>query len=308
MARVIGIIAATRPDILLLTGFDYDLDGIALALLADRLAAAGVVYPHRFALRPNRGRPTGLDLDGDGRRGGPRDAQGYGEFNGQGGMALLSRYPVEAEGVRDFTGFLWRDLPGTLIGGAELPAEAAAVQRLPTTGHWAVPLRLPDGRVLTLLALHATPPVFDGPEDRNGRRNHDEIRFWELFLEGWAPDGAGGPGDPFVLLGAFNLDPVDGDGRRGAIRRLLAHPALQDPEPASAGAAAATPGDPLAALDTVDWPEDGPGNKRVDFVLPAAGLRVTGSGVFWPARGEPGSGLISDGEGPRHRLVWVEID
>ena len=28
------------------------------------------------------------------------------------------------------------------------------------------------------LVSHPTPPVFDGPEDRNGPRNYDEIRFW----------------------------------------------------------------------------------------------------------------------------------
>ena len=27
-----------------------------------------------------------------------------------------------------------------------------------------------------------TPPAFDGEEDRNGRRNHDEIRFWVDYV------------------------------------------------------------------------------------------------------------------------------
>ena len=31
-----------------------------------------------------------------------------------------------------------------------------------------------------------------------------------------------------------------------------------------------------------------PGNMRVDYVLPSAGLTVTGAGVFWPAPGEDG--------------------
>jgi len=33
------------------------------------------------------------------------------------------------------------------------------------------------GQVIHILASHPTPPVFDGVEDRNGRRNHDEIRL-----------------------------------------------------------------------------------------------------------------------------------
>ncbi len=48
---------------------------------------------------------------------------------------------------------------------------------------------------LHLLASHPTPPAFDGPEDRNGRRNHDEIRFWNDYLDraeiGYIRDDAG---------------------------------------------------------------------------------------------------------------------
>ncbi|WP_233252490.1 endonuclease/exonuclease/phosphatase family protein [Maritimibacter sp. 55A14] len=314
---VLQIIATVSPDVLLLTGFDYDLDGVALGLFAERLAARGAAYPHRFALRPNTGWPTGLDLDGDGRRGGPGDAQGFGYFSGQGGMALLSRFPVAGTEVRDFSAFPWRDLPGTLIGGTDMVEAAQAVQRLSTTAHWEVPLRLPGGRILRLLTIYATPPVFDGPEDRNGRRNHDEIRFWEMFLNGWAPDGGPGVRTPFVLLGDFNMDPEDGDGRREAMIRLLGHPALHDPQPASRGAALSSiaaggvnarhRGDP--ALDTAAWPaEDGPGHLRVDYVLPSADLAVRGAGVFWPAPGEPGHNLVSGGDGSRHRLVWVDVE
>ena len=30
---------------------------------------------------------------------------------------------------------------------------------------------------------HPTPPVFDGPDDHNGTRNHDEIRFWSDYID-----------------------------------------------------------------------------------------------------------------------------
>ena len=283
IAAAVAAIAAVDPDILLLTGIDWDLEGRALDALAGLLAEAGAPYPHRFAPRPNTGLPSGADLDGDGRPGRPRDAQGYGRFAGEGGMALLSRHPVIAGQARDFSALLWRDLPGAQLpeqAGAPFPSEAAqAVQRLSSTGHWAVPVAAPGGTV-TLLAFAATPPVFDGPEDRNGLRNADEIRFWLRFL-----DGAFGapPRARFVLLGNANLDPVDGEGLHGAIAALLADPRLQDPAPESAGGrAAATPGhrgDP--AQDTADWWEedDGPGNLRVDYVLPSAEWRVPGAGV-----------------------------
>jgi hypothetical protein len=305
---VAGVIARVAPDVILLTGVDWDLEGHALAALAALIEAEGAPYPHRLAYAPNTGMATGLDLDGDGRLGGPRDAQGYGEFAGQDGMALLSRLPVDTGASRDFGAFLWHDLPEAI-----LPEGTPAEQRLSSVGHWDVALTLPDGRAMRLWAWHATPPVFDGPEDRNGRRNHDEAAFWLRYLEGAlpvAPDGA-----PFVLMGDANLDPVDGDGRPEALVQLLDHPQVIDPRPRSEGGASAAArdggenaghgGDP--AFDTADWP-DGPGepgNLRVDYVLPSAAWRVAGAGVWWPAEGLEAEQAAT---ASRHRLVWVDVE
>jgi hypothetical protein len=312
VAAVVAVIAAANADAILLTGIDHDHGGAALAALADALAAAGAPYPWRIALRPNRGIQSGIDLDGDGRAGGREDAQGYGAFAGAEGMAVLSRLPIRDDGVRDFSAFLWRDLPGALLPGPPVTAAALAVQRLSTSGHWEVPLALAGGGSLRLLAWHATPPVFDGPEDRNGRRNHDEAAFWLRLIEGALPHAP--PAAPFVLLGNANMDPADGDGRPGAVRALLAHPALTDPAPASAGGPAAAAaqgganarhqGDP--ALDTADHADDpGPGNLRVTLVLASAGLRVLGSGVLWPEPGTPLAATVATAS--RHRLVWVDL-
>ena len=38
------------------------------------------------------------------------------------------------------------------------------------------------GKTVHFLVSHPTPPVFDGPEDRNGTRNFDEIRFWADYV------------------------------------------------------------------------------------------------------------------------------
>jgi len=297
------MIGAAQADVILLTGVDYDHGLAALGALADALAVAGRPYPTRFALRPNTGQATGLDLDGDGRRGGPRDAQGYGRFAGEGGMALLSRYPVDIAGVRDFSGFLWRDLPSALLPRGMAP-DAMVLQRLATTGHWEIPLILPDGGRLRLLAWHATPPVFDGPEDRNGRRNHDEAAFWQRLIDGQLPMPP--PERPFILLGDANLDPVDGDGLPAAIAGLLTHSALQDPAPRGMAALTdpAQSGDP--ALDTADFTaRGGPGRLRVEYILPSADLRVTDSGVLWP---ENESALAETARlASRHYPVWVEI-
>ena len=61
------------PDILLLSGFDYDYYLTALSGLRERLQARGLDYPFVFAKRPNAGMATHLDLDGDGRKRGARD-------------------------------------------------------------------------------------------------------------------------------------------------------------------------------------------------------------------------------------------
>ena len=304
MEGVAAVLGAARPDILLLTDVDWDADGAALSALAERLEEEGLRYPHRLALPTNAGRASGLDLDGNGRLGEPRDAQGYGRFARNGGMALLSRWPLGE--ARDLSDLLWRDLPGARLpvrDGQPFPSpEARDAQRLSSDGHWIVPVEAPGGR-LTLLAWDAAPPVFDGPEDMNGLRNADELALWSRVL-----DGAFGPApERVVILGDANLDPSDGEGLRPDMAAFLADPRLQDPRPASEGGRlAAGPGqagDP--SLDTADWPEDGPGNLRVDYVLPAAELRVAGAGVAWPPPGDP-LAEAAEAAGP-HRLVWVDL-
>ncbi|MCB1340188.1 MAG: endonuclease/exonuclease/phosphatase family protein [Pseudooceanicola sp.] len=291
VAAVVAVIATVRPDVLALQGFDWDHDGVALGALAERLSEAGADYPHRVALRPNTGMATGIDLDGDGFDDGAGDAQGFGRFTGEGGMAVLSRLPVAA--VTDFSEMLWRDLPGALLpsypDGAPFPSGAAqAVQRLSSTGHWAVTLEAESGP-LGLLTFRAGPPVFDGPEDRNGRRNHDEIVFWRHWMDG----AFGAVPERFVIAGNANLDPVDSDGRREAIAGLLGDPRLLDTVPAGA-----------KGTDTVDWGEIG--QYRVDYVLPSRGLRVVGAGVHWPEPGTPEHEAAITAS--RHRMVWVDLE
>lgn len=294
IAAAVQVIAETRPDILLLTDFDWDYDGRALDAFAALLAGAGLDYPHRFSARPNAGMASGLDLNADGRLNTADDAQGFGEFPGQGGMAILSRHPIGP--VTDYSAFLWRDLPGNLM--PPLPEDVAARRRLSSAGHWDATITV-EGRPLHLLAMAATPPVFDGPEDLNGRRNHDELAFWLQRL----------PKAPFVLAGVLNLDPADGDGRSQALAAISEY--VTDTRPRSPGGAAAGggvndshKGNP--ALDTGDWPDDRPpGNLRVDYVLPQKGLKVQGSGVFWPAEGPMAEAALT---ASAHRLVWVDLD
>ncbi len=312
IAAIIDVITAVSPDILVLQKFDFDHDLLALKAFAAQLKQDGPDYPYIFATLPNSGMFTGLDMDGDGYLGDPSDAQGFGSFAGSGGLAILSRFPIAQADVKDFSNFLWADLPGAIpphTDAGVFPSDVAfAIQRLSTTSHLDVPVLLPDGGRLLLWTMYATSPVFDGPEDRNGRRNHAETLFWLKYANGelpWQPDDF-----PFVLLGGLNLDPVDGAGRSDALLRLLSDPRIQDVQPASSAGRQVSEqqggvnnthrGDP--ALDTADWPDQPgrPGNMRVDYVLPSADLTVINSGVHWPADGTADAAST-------HRLVWVDI-
>lgn len=297
----LAVIAALKADVLLLAGFDYDHDLLAAKAFARRLTESGTSYPHLFSRRSNRGLPTGLDLDGDGRRGTARDAQGYGHFSGQSALLLLSNRRIDEAGLRDFSTLLWRDLPNALLPD-DMTAEARDLQRLSTTGHYELPLLLENGRDLRLLFWHATPPVFDGPEDRNGRRNHDETAFWLALLGGRLTVPP--PEPPFLILGTANLDPEDGDGRREAIRSLLSHPDLLDslpkwpeapPEPAHRG-------DPQ--LDTALLSEIG--GLRLEVMLTSQDIPLRRSGIL---RADPESPFGQTlARASRHFPIWLEID
>ncbi|WBB89029.1 endonuclease/exonuclease/phosphatase family protein [Verrucosispora sp. WMMC514] len=319
--NVAEVIQRVRPDVLLINEFDYDPAGRALALFQDnylsvpRNGTRAIRYPYRYAAPSNTGVPSGHDLNNDGTVGGPDDAYGFGLFPGQYGMAVYSAYPIDLARVRTFQTFRWRDMPGAL-----LPDDPA------------MPIRLP-GRTVHLLASHPTPPVFDGPEDRNGRRNHDEIRFWADYISPWRAGyiyddtgrrGGLRPGAAFVIAGDLNSDPYDGDSLPGAALQLLDHPRVNDRVvPASAGGTAAARRQGGANLghrsdprfDTADFADTSPGNLRVDYVLPSRGLPVRATGIFWPVPGDPLFRLVGDydpalpGGFPTsdHRLVWLDL-
>lgn len=300
------IIARAAPDILVVAGIDFDLELHAAKAFSETLPHP---YPYIFSQRPNSGRATSLDLNGDGKFNGPADAQGFGYFSGDGGLAVFSRHPFDLPHFRDMSALLWKDLPDAKLprdaNGNPFPSQAAqAAQRLSSTNHWALPVVV-NGTRITFLISQASPPVFDGPEDMNGLRNRDENRLWLLFLNGQLGTK---PPKPFVLVAGTNLDPNDGDGHRRVMQQILQHPHLQDPAPRSEGAKEAADshhkGDP--ALDTADWAGPTPGNLRVDYILPSIDIKIRASGVFWPASTSTESALAH--RASRHRLVWVDLE
>jgi hypothetical protein len=296
------MVAHLNPDILVLSGLDHDHGQATLRAMADLLAAHGADYPYRHAPPSNAGLRSGLDLNGDGRFHTPDDAQGYGPYPGYRALAVLSRLPITDS--RDFSAFRWVDLP------AHRMPDPDEVQRLSSTGHWDIAIQIAPARPLHLLIWQAGPPAFGGNPARARARNADETAFWAAYLNGALPMPP--PQAPFVLLGGTNLDPWDGDGDGAVMQNLLDHPAIQDPEPQSAGAMASALADPRSrphrgphGLDTVEWPQaNGPGNLRVSYILPSAVLQVLDAGVFWPAPDDPLAALLQT---QRHRPVWVDL-
>jgi Endonuclease/Exonuclease/phosphatase family len=349
------VIQRTRPDVLLINEFEFAPQAVELFrrnfLEVSQNGARPIHYRYAFIAPSNTGVATGFDLNNNGAivttPGAPGygdDAFGFGAFPGQFGMVVYSKYPILRGRVRTFQFFRWKDMPGARL--PDDPATSAPadwyspdelnVFRLSSKSHWDLPIRI-GKETVHFLVSHPTPPVFDGPEDRNGTRNHDEIRFWADYISGGSradyiyDDGGtrGGlrAGEKFVIAGDQNSDPLDGDSIPGSIQQLIEHPLVNVSEtPASAGAveAAALQGGANAShrsdprFDTADFADTAPGNLHADYVLPSKNMKILDSAVFWPVQSDPLfrlTGVFNFAEwGPvggfptsDHRLVWVDV-
>ena len=320
------IIQRLNPDIILLNEFDYSKQSahdvqnfIKHYLNVSQKNQNTIDYPYSYTAPVNTGIDSGLDLDKDGIVSGTKgDAFGFGLFPGHYGMLVLSKYPIQFEKVRTFQYFLWKDMPDNLLATikdkSDTPyysQQAQQILRLSSKSHWHVPITI-GNQTIHLLASHPTPPVFDGPENRNGKRNHDEIRFWTDYLSGseqsdyiYDDEGklGGLKGEHFFIAGDLNASPDEGDGLKSGIKALLEHPLVNDVIiPKSEGGKLHTSDSQYSAQHTAEW------GMRADYVLPSTSVEVKGSGVFWPKTGNPLFRLIKDRKSSSdHRLVWVDI-
>lgn len=317
--NVAEIIQRVAPDILLLNEFDYipnQDDGI-LAFKRNYLQQSQhnqtpAVYPYHFVDTVNTGTASPLYADPNSKL----RTYGFGYFPGQYGMAVLSKLPIQQSNIRTFQRFLWKDMPNHLIpknvdGKYWYSDEEVNHLRLSSKSHWDIPVNICDTQI-QILASHPTPPVFDGPEDRNGRRNHDELRFWSDYISNQAEtyhyDDQGKKGalkkeSLFVMLGDMNASSVEGDAYPNAIEQLLEHPAVSKyAAPISQGGLENKKESAYASSHTAEW------GMRADYVLPSASLKIVDSGVFWPSKKSDLGYLVSDrAASSDHRLVWVDI-
>jgi len=332
IANISSIIRTVRPDVILLNEFDFagKQAGTAVEHFQSNYLSKPIdglepiEFDYAYTNEVNTGIPSGLDLDQNGKTTDPTDCYGFGRYPGQYGMVVLSRFPIGT--VRTFQKFLWKDMPNALLpnqpdsGKPYYSDKILNVFRLSSKSHWDLPIKTPHGEI-HFLVCHPTPPVFDGPEDKNGTRNHDEIRFWADYISphrnSYIVDDAGQKGGlshdtAFVIAGDLNADPIDGDSTNRAIHQLLEHPLIRDAKPQSKGGveAAQVQGKVNAthkgkpAFDTGDFSDRSPGNLRIDYVLPARTLKISRHGIFWPTAKEPSAKWIT---GSDHRLVWLDI-
>ncbi|AFY48778.1 3-phytase (myo-inositol-hexaphosphate 3-phosphohydrolase) [Nostoc sp. PCC 7524] len=357
---VAEIIQRNNPDILLINEFDYAPEAVDLFkqnfLEVSQNGATPVTYQYAYIAPSNTGIASGFDLNNDGTVGGGNDAFGFGNFPGQFGMLLLSKYEIDTENVRTFQNFLWKDMPGSLltddptVDNPNTPAsenlngfyspEEIEILRLSSKSHWDVPIKV-NGETVHVLVSHPTPPLFDDPAntppdqiiDWNGKRNHDEIRFWADYVTPGKGDyiyddnqktGGLAAGSRFVIMGDQNADPNDGDSYNNAILQLLQNPGINTNSiPSSPGAAQQASSQGIAnnnhksnpSFDTADFNDNAPGNLRADYVLPSVDLQITNSGVFWPLNTDPTfplvgtftSGIPGGFPSSDHRLVFADV-
>lgn len=323
--EIVRVIRDINADVLLVNEIEYRDDLAATLALAKRLPGyAAHAWPS------NTGIASGHDLDNDGTAHGPppplpamnddgtpgratdagraygNDAFGFGTFPGQYGMALLVRdgLEVQVEEVRTFQTLRWSAMPDAMRpmnddGTPWHSEEAWGAMRLSSKSHWDVPVRLRDGSVVHVLASHPTPPAFDGPEQRNKQRNHDEIRFWGAYLDGgeaaaWIVDDAGRAGGldgtaHFVIVGDLNADPRAGSSIKDPIGTwLTGHERVRAVEQTSP-----------RAMEGMDPWDTAMFRLRVDYALPSTSLGVRGMGMA-----RPGTGVSWPSD---HFPVWVDV-
>lgn len=325
--NIAEIIQRSRPDIILLNEFDYVEDpkeGIEVFIkkflnVAQQPSLASIDYPYYYYAPVNTGKPSPFDLTGDGKATGSQgDAWGFGYFEGQYGMVLLSRYPIDTRNVRTFQNFKWKDMPNALrpvvpsTGEYFYNDDIWAQYPLSSKSHWDIPINV-NNKVVHILASHPTPPVFDGPEDRNGTKNHDEVRFWLDYINpqtsNYIYDDNGNIGGlksntRFVILGDQNSSATEGNSRKEAISALLASKLINDDRvPESLGGDLHKSDNILSKYHTAYW------GMRADYVLPSHyGFEVSNNGVFWPQKNQETYRLIKDrAASSDHRMVWSEL-
>lgn len=320
---------APEPDVLLVCEIDNNFQEgentrrhNGAAFLNDYLRESqrddlsGVDYEFFYAPESNTGVPSGMDYykTGEvtlepGSEAYANDCYGYGAYPGQYAMGIYSKYPIDPDGIRTFRRFRWADVPDDRMPtDREFDIYLTEAERrrfrLSSKTHADVPIRVGDETIHAVVA-HPTPPTFDGPENLNGRRCHDEVRLVGDVVRGetYPYDDGGTPGGlpddkPFVVMGDMNASPGDEETFDAATTHLLENPRIN--------------------AETLPTSEGGreQGNEfitssfgeQVDYVLPSTEFDVLDSAVVWPSEGTDRPEFLETVQrGSDHFMVWSEL-
>ena len=151
--NIAEIIQRAKPDIILLNEFDLldEKSGVEAFknnyLSVSQQGQTAIDYAYHYVGSVNTGMPSPFDLNNDGKKSGyGNDAYGYGLYEGQYGMVLLSKYPIEIDAVRSLQYFKWRDMPNAQVpvspdtNQAWYHAAEWADFRLSSKSHWDIPV------------------------------------------------------------------------------------------------------------------------------------------------------------------------
>ena len=336
LKRLAAIIQRVRPNVLLLSEIALDADAQnADRFVRNYLSTAqepglrAILY-NTVMPQSNTGIHSGFDLNNDaiirpeppeprpsdaqgnparqtqGGRDYGNDCFGFGTYPGQYAMALFvdPHLTIHHDEIRTFQRFLWKDLPDAqpprYKGGDNFYTQQEWNQlRLSSKTLADIPVSLADGTSVHFIISHPTPPAFDGSEQRNKLRNHDEIRLLHSYItnEPKLIDDSGTPGglpegEHFIILGDLNADPVDGSSVGMPMSTyLLGSPFLAPDHTPSSDIV-------IEGLDPTDTARF---RLRVDYILPSAGIGVLRSSIWRYGHDDP-AGFPSD-----HFPVWAEL-
>lgn len=277
----------------------------------------GVDYDYFYAPESNTGVPSGMDYyksgevdlePGDDPY--ANDSWGYGEYPGQYAMGIYSKYPIDLSNVRTLRRFRWKDVPDDKMPmdrsyETYLTEAERRRFRLSSKTHADVPIEV-DGETIHAVIAHPTPPVFDGPENLNGRRCHGEVRLVGDYVRGeeyvYDDDGVEGglsEDERFVVMGDMNAEPGQEESFDAATTHLLDNPRVNAENlPTSQG----------GREEGNEHLTSGFGSQ-VDYVLPSTEFDVVDSAVVYPGEETDDQAFRETVlQASDHYMVWTELD
>ncbi|MGO1727202.1 endonuclease/exonuclease/phosphatase family protein [Glutamicibacter ardleyensis] len=229
-------ITAANADVVVLTGMDANEQ--AVEVFQDRYlnnpddARADVEYDYVYLGVGSKGKPSGADLNGDRIVGGPEDAWGQADFEGQGSVVVLSKYQITPDQVTSVSEFKWDQMPESRLDDSGLSGALAASIPVMSSGLWDIPIEY-RGKQVHLIAVQ-TDDNFAGYSFAESREL-DQLRVVDDYLNGKKYlrddqskkiDGVGNA--PYIVAGVLGQQPSSLTARDGLLKQINRPDAISD--------------------------------------------------------------------------------